>query len=406
MVKARKLNKRKAMKRKTRNTRIMRPRMRVATIPAAVNTASTIRSTQPGRIQQTNTDRLLQTTIPSNYERGSVVLDQIVTSAITDRLRTQASLFQRIRYKHLTFEVQTQTATTTTGGYTVAFFKDPMMEVGSGESALKKLTAVQGAKTSKWWQSTVLEVHPNQMQYYCANGSDLRWFSPGRFVILTDGPPNETVSVTVIMKWTVELTEPAMQQIANTFPQAVLTATQLQYVFGTDGNKDGRLRAFNRHSDGTYNEVNIENAFSGLPPLATFETIPYVTYQLPYPIATIDESAKLVNCHFIRFAKSNVPNVKLECDLVNSPFADADYSAHNGSEQIIFRGTAITPISASEFVVPSGSVGFWMTQPSISVNQQSMISKKYQTVTPIESSKQSITPQTELLTIFPRLTLN
>jgi len=393
-----------------RKTRIIRPRMRVSTIPAAVNTATTIRSNQPSRVHQTNTDRLIQSTIPVRFERGNIVIDQLVTANITDRLRTQASLFQRIKYRRLTFEIQTQTSTTTTGGYAVAFLKDPMMEIGTGTSALKKLTAVQGSKTSKWWQSTVLDVIPNQMQYYCANGTDLRWYSPGRLVILGDGPPNEEVNITIILKWVVELTEPAMQAIPATYPKATLTASCLKYQSGTDGGSDGRLRAFNVDPKGVETEVDIENAFSGLPTHNVFENIHNVYYQLPFPIVQSSgaiAAESVLSYRFLIFSLSNDTN-KIHVWLNETPIAGDNTAVFSESTFILWRGDSITPIASSEFLINAddSSQGFWIANQSPSVNNQLMISKKYYPSKQIEQLSQSTTDHNQLRQLFHNLQLN
>jgi len=389
--------------RRRQRARVMNPKMRVNTIPAAVNTASSIRSKQPGVQRQSNTDRLIQKTIPAGMPTGGVVVDQIVSTTITDRLRAQASLYQRIKYLRLTFEIQTQTPTTVSGGYVAAFVKDPELVVGSGVNGLKRLTAVQDAKTTKWWQSTIIDVKPNQMDYYCANGNDIRWFSPGRLVILCDGSPNQPVEVTVILKWHVELKEPALQALPVTLPQVILTATKLMYKQNTEGGTGGRLRAFNTTTAGTDTEVNIEDAFTGLPSNGTISQLGGLLYQLPYPVTSSNQSAEIRIMHFIKF---DMNGTALECELYELPFNEYAAELHFEDNIYFVRGATMSPIVASEFLVdPTSASGFWIASPSPSVTQQLMISKRFQETQPTESSQLSTTVESQLSMLCQQMQL-
>ncbi|UOI84722.1 capsid protein [Ceratitis capitata nodavirus 1] len=390
--------------RRRMRARVVTPRMRVNTIPAAVNTASSIRSKQPGVQRQSNTDRLIQKTIPAGMPTGGVVVDQIVSTTITDRLRAQASLYQRIRYIRLTFEIQTQTPTTVSGGYVAAFVKDPELVIGSGISGLKRLTAVQDAKTTKWWQSTVIDIKPNQMDYYCANGNDIRWFSPGRLVILCDGSPNQPVEVTVVLKWHVELKEPALQALPVTLPQVVLTATKLQYSERTSGGTDGRLRAFNTNSAGLDTEIKIVDAFTGLPSIGTIAQLGGLWYQLPYPVTSSNSNSEIRTMHFIKFDQMNADD--LECELYALPLSNSKVEEHFEDNIYFVRGTTFSPIVSSEILVDENSTsGFWIASPSPSVTQHLMISKRFQETQPAESSQLSTTVESQLSMLCQQMQL-
>nr|QXN75340.1 MAG: RNA-dependent RNA polymerase [Grapevine-associated bunya-like virus 2]QXN75417.1 MAG: hypothetical protein [Grapevine-associated noda-like virus 2] len=371
---------------KVRRVRL-NPRMRVSTIPAAVNTASSIRATQAkSAMLVSNTDRLIQLTLPKGASKGSNIYDQVITPSIAARLRTQASLFQKIRYSKLEFEVQTQTPTTNSGGYVVAFLHDPQMEIGTGEGALRALTAVQGTRTSKFWQSTVMNVATTSQEYFTLNGQDIRLFSPGRFVVLSDGPPTEDVSITIIFRWTVHLTRPALQRPIARFPQAVVTASCL---FSEDATG---LKYFNWNpatnakvppQNNTTTAYHMQNAISGLPPLATAGNNVF-WYRLPSPIGVLVALGQLRRAFFVSFrvATDTDGAIYYRGQLHEMPSDLGENIINSGSplDHMLVQGTRLDPIVPDEFSGNADEVFLVTASPSVSVNQQPMISKQYQTL--------------------------
>nr|ABB71128.1 capsid precursor protein [Wuhan nodavirus] len=323
------------------------PRMRVSTIPASVNTASRLRSVQTKQLNlYSNTDRLYHVTLPANTAKGTVIYDQIITPAIGRRLRQQAALFQKIKNNSLRFEVQTQTPTTNGGGYVVAFLHDPSMDVGQGENALKALTAVQGTQTSKFWQSVNMNVQTTKQQDFTLNGSDVRLFSPGRFVVLTDGAPTEPVSITILFHWTVELSRPALQRPLNQLAQAVLVATELyqEGLYLRYSNWDGTNFS---PPKGQNNEtaLHMENAFAGLPPISSFGTNT-LFYQLPYPLRVTGNE---VLAQFIGFSVSGGNLRAAPYQLPGTQYALTSTSTTAQSFQFMVQGVRLTPVMPDEF---------------------------------------------------------
>nr|QXV86524.1 coat protein [Nodaviridae sp.] len=367
-----------------------RPARRVRTVNASapINTASTNTSRQPKSLTQTNTDRLAAFTIKAGTARGTVMYDQIITPTITRRLSTQASLFQRVKYHKLTFDIQTQAPTTVSGGFVAAYYKDPSMDVGTGVEALNRMAAVQGSKTSKNWVSLEMPVTPSNDKLYTANGNDIRLFSPGRFRMLTDGTPSIDVNITINLVWTCTFSEPALQRLPLTLPLATLTASYLKTIDNSD-----ELKAFNRTNQGEPDvAVPMEDAFPMLPTASTIG--PNVLfYQLPSPFMTLDSDG---NPHVLHFMYFKVGTTGLQLFLSSSPdVLDPIENAHQ--TYFAWRGFSATPVVPSEFIVPtSTSSGFWSVSQSPSVNQQSMISKQYLTPQRIESSSDSTTITDEL----------
>jgi len=389
----------KRIKNKSKNNGVRRkvvtinPRIRTNTIPASVNTASRIRATQPRQLNLfSNTDRLIHTVVPAGTVRGTVIYDQVITPSITSRLRTQASLFQKIQYVKLRFEVQTQTATATSGGYVVAFLHDPQMEVGTGETALRNLTAIQGTQTSKMWQSTDINIATTSQQYFTLNGNDIRLFSPGRFIVLSDGVPGNDVAITIQFHWTVKLTRPALQRLVNSLPQAVLTSSTLS--IGSDSTDMSVIQSRNWNPNtnvfDTYSN-DMSAAFTGLPPLQNLggNTI---YYTLPNPIS-------------LPIIGGDTPSLIIGFSVINGILQARSYfMPYSGSIQIatanrtfLWQGARLTPVLPDEFSGNTDVTFLVHALQSLSVNQQPMICKQLSVIKQIDSSTLMERLETKLL---------
>lgn len=385
-----------ATPRRVRTVRI--PRIRTSTVPAPVNTASTIRARQPkGVVRQSATDRLFTTTLTAQAERGTVIYDQAITPSLLPRLRQQAGVFQKIIWHDLTFEVQTQTPTTTSGGYVVAFAVDPLLEVGSGQVALNAITTMQGAQTSKTWQSTVFKAPTTKQPLFVANGADERLYSPGRFLVFVDGPPNVNVAMTIIVRWTVSLSEPARLQPAQSTPQPTLTASFLY-----TGEEKVRWENWSPTTntitpDPTDPEAyNMLNAFSGLLPMALYQNIVY--YRLPQqvPILTTAPISPLAIAAFIGLvAEDGI----LVARLYRKPHPDEAIYANQSLYLFLTQGSTLFPISPREFSGNAAGAFLVTARASSSAPGHSLVCKKLQMILPteqLESSRETVSELTLL----------
>lgn len=326
-----------------------------------------------------NTDRLIHVTLPAGTPRGTVVYDQIITPSIAARLRTQASLFQKVTYARLRFEVQTQTPTTNGGGYVVSFLHDPQMDIGTGEAALRALTAVQGTQTSKFWQSVDMSIQTTSQQYFTLNGNDVRLFSPGRFVVLSDGAPTEPVAITILMHWTVGFTRPALQRLVNTLPQAVVTSSVLY-----SGTQNLRYANWNSQTNvytpaiGAEGSDHLQDAVIGLPAIATIGTN-VLWYQIPYPVALEQDVTPTVATSSAFFVSFRVVDGNLIGRLHTLPNdANVIWANANATAPRLIANTRLTPVLQDEFHGNTDGPFLVSASQSVSVNRQPMISKEYQ----------------------------
>lgn len=358
-------------------------RIRTSTVPAPVNTASNIRSRQPRAIaQQSATDRLFTTTLRSQAERGTVIYDQAITPSLLPRLRQQAGVFQKICWHSLTFEIQTQTPTTTGGGYVVAFAVDPLLEVGSGQVALNAITTMQGAQTSKTWQSVVFSAPVTKNPLFVATGADLRLYSPGRLIVVVDGPPNVDVPITIIAKWTVSLSSPARVQLAQSIPQPTLTASFLY-----TGQEEVRFENWSPTSNSITPGVddpkakNMLTAFSGLMPLSMYQSIVYYKMPHPVPILTTDPISPLAMAEFIGFVADGET---LVARLYRKPHPSEILYSSNSLYLVLSQGSLLFPISPREFSGNAAGAFLVVAQALSSAPGHSQVCKKLQMIQPDE----------------------
>nr|UNZ11829.1 putative capsid protein [Yeltsovka tombus-like_virus] len=363
-------------------------RVRTTTVPAPVNIASNIRSRQPRSIaQQSATDRLFTTTLRSQAERGTVIYDQAITPSLLPRLRQQAGVFQKICWHSLTFEVQTQTPTTTGGGYVVAFAVDPLLEVGSGQVALNAITTMQGAQTSKTWQSVVFSAPVTKNPLFVATGADLRLYSPGRLIVVVDGPPNVDVPITIIAKWTVSLSSPARVQLAQSIPQPTLTASFLytggEYVRWENWNPTTNVITPDTEDP---TATNMLDAFSGLMPLSMYQNTVYYKLPNPVPILTTIPLSPLAMAEFIGFVAEGAG---LVARLYRKPHPDEALYANGSLYLVLSQGSLLFPISPREYSGNAAGAFLVTAQALSSAPGHSQVCKKLQMIQPSEQSNQS-----------------
>jgi len=348
-----------------------------------------MRSNQTRSLQQhSNTDRLAHVVVSAGTARGSEIYSQVITPSVAARLRTQASLFQKIEYAKLRFEIQTQAPTTVSGGYVVAFLHDPEMDVGTGETALRSLTAVQNTTTSKFWQSSVFNLQTTKQQYYTLSGQDIRLFSPGRLVVMVDGTPSEDVSITILMHWTVKFTRPALQRLVASLPQVVVTSsilyasdTAVHYSNWSGGN------TFEPAIDGVAGVAgNLENALSGVPPASALGSNRYYV-RIPQPVSINVQPDRGGGVKIANFISLSWNDGHLHGDWCELPDDNFIIFPTLGRFEIV-QGTRLTPVVPDEFFGSTGGPFLVTASPSVSVNRREMISKIYSALPTEESTIQ------------------
>lgn len=276
----------------------------------------------------------------------------------------------------------------------MAFASDPNLEIGSGLVALNAITTLQGAQTSKIWQSVVLKAPVTNLTLFVAPGQDLRFYSPGRFIGIVDGELNVDVSLTILVKWTVTLSSPARVQLAQSLPQPTLTGSFLY-----TGKELVRWENWNP-SDNTISPAldsseatDMRRAFSGLLPMSAYNDTIYYRLNNMVPILTTDPISPLAIAMFIGLkANGNA----LEGRLYRKPTSTEILYSSNSNYLLLSQGERITPINPREFSGNTSGAFFVSVRGSNSAPGLSQVYKTLQMVPMKPSSDQSEQPVTDL----------
>lgn len=129
------------------------------------------------------------------------------------RLARLASAFQRIKYIRLSFHVEPQVSTATSGGYVIGLVRDALDLIPDGEAGLSILSANQGTLTKKWWEPCVLNCggFPDLFYTTLNNPTEERWTSPGILVLFADGQATQRGSLTIYVDYEVEFFQPSLE---------------------------------------------------------------------------------------------------------------------------------------------------------------------------------------------------
>lgn len=207
---------------------------------APVSSRESVRGVQTDLSRLAGLDRIFHGTISSRLSSGTIVCDLLITPGMFKRLAVVARAYQKIRYLRLNFRVEPQMSTATSGGYVVAFVRDPADNVRN----IDILTSQQGSMTTKWWQSSTVPVPALKRDFYTSDSVEIREYSPGRLVLMVDGPATQIGSVTVFAEWSVELSQPSLEEPSTVSTNFVLVRDMYA--------RSGHVGMFARMPDGSY----------------------------------------------------------------------------------------------------------------------------------------------------------
>jgi len=275
-----------------------------------------------------------------------------------------------------------------------------MLNINSGLEGLEQLTSMANTKTSKFWQSTKFMIRPNVQDYFVAPGSDIRLYSPGRFVLMCDGVPNVEVAMTVNVRYHVHLSEPAIQNPVQSIPQLTCISS---YAFVPTGSST--ILSRNEATDGTTTIIATKNGWAGLP-LPENVTSPII-YQFEFPM-TVQRTATDPGRRFARFCNLTYDATAGDfvIHVITTPQTQIHLSDHDNEGQPWFwQGDRMTPVTANEFLGTVTTKGFWVASPRPYVKGRSMISKEFQQLQQIESSQPQKESEHQLMKLVGSLRL-
>lgn len=122
---------------------------------------------------------------------GERLVDTLISPSSVARLGSVASNFQRIKWHKAQIRIVPLNGSTTTAGYTAGVIEDPELKPGfTGKALLQFLTGLRATVVRQSWVASEagLQVDvKDRPEMYVQQGTDVRRWSPGRFVMAAGG---------------------------------------------------------------------------------------------------------------------------------------------------------------------------------------------------------------------------
>lgn len=305
-----------------------RQRRRAAAAPNRNNTGLAAPSSVVANATDTailsGCDRVAHILEVSKASHGDIIIDEVISPSMFQRLRLVAEAFQRIVYVSLVFEIVPYLPAVSSGGYVSAVVKDPAdkgPKNRNSETVLSWVSSQAGAVSTKIWQPTRLATNfPGS--YYTSDSVEIRESSPGRLVVALDGTVNQPGSLTVYARWRVRLSQASVE------PPDTL---EVKYSVAKDlYTRDGHRGLF--YKKGADWGEDIKSQITPSPEVGD-------QFELPYPTAYQDDVMDLKYANYLVCETEN--------DLV---MADDDptkpYEGNSkGTNMIIRKGTLLGKVA-------------------------------------------------------------
>lgn len=386
---------------KPRKQRVkQRRRGRTNDAPAIVNTGATIKSQAKRSERMTGSDRLAGLTFKTSTTPGTILYERFVDAQMFPSLSDRARTFQRIKYTKLTFKLVSESGTNVTGGIAAAFYKDAYSAILDGEDGLTNLMTQAGAKATKAWQELVIPTS-SQEHFYVTPGSDLRLYSPGKFVIMTSGPVDKDSPLSLYCDWTVELSKPGRNAPQKQVEQPVVTCSYILSGYNSQDKLQGRN--WDPSTDTESTPQNPEDMFHCLGNVEHTDFTSARFYRLPYPMAidqtTVEDDHYALVVRFLQLVLEDGKLIGRLCHLPSTKASEIKWAT--AVEIVLMQGDILEPVNPLEFAGNGLGEFFVSARSSTYAPGRSYISKSISRM----RSTQSGATSTGLEAIFKKFTL-
>jgi len=140
------------------------------------------------------------------------------------RLQTLAKAFQKYRFTNKTkLTLQTQAPSIATGSYVVGYSENPDQDMGSGEDALRSISALDGASSGPIWVAQTIPARiSDRSKWYNVDSdtAEVMMAIQGKFVVQQTSPVSiignsEKLVAPVWLEWEVEFAGQAVQIVGG-----------------------------------------------------------------------------------------------------------------------------------------------------------------------------------------------
>lgn len=242
---------------------------------APINLGMSSRNTQQQRsLRKSGCDYIGVVEFKEGTADGTPLFEYLIEPSLMPQLSRVGSSFQKVHWNRLTFEISSHMPTTASGGYIMAFRPDPADIVPVNALEAKQwAVATPNSQKNSIWQSAKLSVvaqgglNPagalSQRQLFTSPSADVREYSPGRFVVITDGAINAEGSISLSIHWDctfhVESFEPIVSEIAVS---ELINA--IPYLFYTEGLESVPAEYPLRRDGASFREATLAELFPGI----------------------------------------------------------------------------------------------------------------------------------------------
>jgi len=191
--------------------------------------------------RQCTTDYISNVAV-NNIGDGQVLFAVRVEPTLFPTLAKFAGSYQRIRYHSLEFQLSAHLPTNTSGGYIMGFRPDASDNLPINPENRKRFIAgTPGSVKNSIWQSYTLKVPSRELTnrlYYTSPGTDVREFSPGVLYVISDGPINQTGTMSLSVAYDVACSVPSLENDEEPeLPEELVSAASM---YGYDGDNTWR----------------------------------------------------------------------------------------------------------------------------------------------------------------------
>lgn len=236
----------------------------VAGAPVAYPRVVSSEATESTRMH--STERFGSKTLARNaLTSGGVIFDVIFTPDACPRLSRIATLYQRVQYHQIRFDLIMQNPTTARGGYIAGFIADP----AETQVTVAALMSNKNSVMAPWYQSSTIVAEFRRADVFYTDpevAGSPRWYSPGTFWALVDNAPADSISAVLTVTWDATFSVPTAEK-APGVPKEIRALVNLWSQKGT---------AYLRSESGQQNAAT--DSFDPPPPKKSI-------YRLPFPIS-------------------------------------------------------------------------------------------------------------------------
>lgn len=205
-------------------------------------------------------DSAIIQTVPlhTSQATNTIILDQLVCAEMAPRLKSLAQCYQSVKFISVALQIKSTFGALTSGSYVAAYVADP------SDTPVNQATwfsAQAHNVVAAYRESVSLSLPPTTKSFFTDPSSELRTFSPGRFVVMAIDAPSQSGSLIFHLTWKVAFSKPTIGSGVSDAGSEFVQVEQPAYIpWGEqDTDVDRALALYNGTGDSPYWRPNTVN---------------------------------------------------------------------------------------------------------------------------------------------------